>query len=188
MENLQLWRADALSFSGHDESLAKKTPIILDVEASGFGRGSYPIEIGVVLSDGSVYQWLIKPLDHWTHWRSEAESIHGLSRDLLFSEGRPVAVVAAELNQILAGTKVFSDGWGVDSSWLALLFHEAGLLQRFRLDSIYSLLNEPQIEYWSQYQAVITQEKGVALHRAATDAKITQETFLRIKEANLSAP
>ena len=29
------------------------TPIVIDVEASGFGKGSYPIEVGVVLPDGS---------------------------------------------------------------------------------------------------------------------------------------
>ena len=29
-------------------------PAILDIEASGFGRGSYPIEIGYYLPDGQV--------------------------------------------------------------------------------------------------------------------------------------
>ena len=30
-------------------------PIIIDIEASGFGRGSYPIEIGYHMPDGESY-------------------------------------------------------------------------------------------------------------------------------------
>ena len=41
-------------------------PPILDVEASGFGPGSYPIEIGYVLGDGTAYCTLISPAISWT--------------------------------------------------------------------------------------------------------------------------
>ena len=41
-------------------------PAVLDVEASGFGRSSYPIEIGVVFPDGHAYCTLIRPESHWT--------------------------------------------------------------------------------------------------------------------------
>jgi len=30
----------------------RKTPIIIDVEASGFGGASYPIEVGIALLSG----------------------------------------------------------------------------------------------------------------------------------------
>ena len=33
-------------------SSAQALPIVMDVEASGFGRDSYPIEIGCVMPDG----------------------------------------------------------------------------------------------------------------------------------------
>ena len=36
-------------------------PIIIDIEASGFGRGSYPIEVGLVLPDGTPHCFLIAP-------------------------------------------------------------------------------------------------------------------------------
>ena len=36
-------------------------PTILDLEASGFGRDSYPIEVGYVLPDGSSFCSLIRP-------------------------------------------------------------------------------------------------------------------------------
>ena len=48
-------------------------PTVLDVEASGFGRNSYPIEIGFVLPNGHAYCSLVKPEAHWTHWDVQAE-------------------------------------------------------------------------------------------------------------------
>jgi hypothetical protein len=36
-------------------------PFIIDVEASGFGAESYPIEIGIALAEGSKYCALIIP-------------------------------------------------------------------------------------------------------------------------------
>ena len=49
------------------------TPLIIDVEASGFGGASYPIEIGVALDDGHKYCALILPEPEWTHWDAAAE-------------------------------------------------------------------------------------------------------------------
>ena len=43
-------------------------PLIIDVEASGFGSKSYPIEIGVALNDGQRFCTLILPAPNWTHW------------------------------------------------------------------------------------------------------------------------
>jgi hypothetical protein len=34
---------------------------VIDVEASGFGRGSYPIEVGFVLPDGEAVCTLVRP-------------------------------------------------------------------------------------------------------------------------------
>lgn len=36
-------------------------PIIIDAEASGFGRDSYPIEVGVALGDASRHCYLVSP-------------------------------------------------------------------------------------------------------------------------------
>ncbi len=43
-------------------------PNIIDFEASGFGPHSYPIEIGVIRSNGDRYCSLILPADDWTFW------------------------------------------------------------------------------------------------------------------------
>lgn len=39
----------------------RKTPNNIDVEASGFGGESYPIEVGVALDDDTKYCALIQP-------------------------------------------------------------------------------------------------------------------------------
>src|SRR5690348_7840388 len=108
-------------------------PCVMDIEASGFGRGSYPIEIGVVLPDGSAYCTLIVPATDWTHWDGDAERVHGISRGLLLRHGRGPAEVARELNRRLAGREVYSDNWAHDYPWLARLFDAAGLSAQFRL-------------------------------------------------------
>lgn len=158
------------------------TPIVLDIEASGFGSGSYPIEIGVAMPDGALHVWLIKPLEDWTHWQPDAERVHGISRDQLLHEGQSPRHVADELNELLAGQTVYSDGWGVDRTWLSLLFYEANVLQGFKLDSIYGLLTESQWENWSKQRDEVLQLTGMIPHRAGTDALIIQKTFIHVKE------
>ncbi len=155
-----------------------ETPIILDVEASGFGSGSYPIEIGVAMPDGSLHSWLIRPLKEWTHWQDSAENIHGISRERLLNEGQNLRHVADELNMLLQGKIAYSDGWGVDRTWLAKLFHEADVIQRFKLETIYALLSEAQLERWHQTRQEVLAETGMVPHRAGTDALIIQRTFL----------
>ena len=159
----------------------ERAPIIIDIEASGFGVGSYPIEVGVAMPDGTLYDWLIEPAPHWTHWQTEAESIHGISREMLLQEGLPMADVANELNELLHNETAFSDGWGVDRAWLALLFHDAGIYQGFKIDSVYALLNEVQLDSWGEYRQAVLDDSGHVPHRAGIDAGITQKTFLHAK-------
>lgn len=153
-------------------------PIILDIEASGFGSGSYPIEIGVALSDGRLLARLIKPLPHWTHWQESAEKIHGISRERLLEEGVEPREIAMELNSLLENQTVYTDGWGVDRSWLALLFYESQVIQRFKLESIYSLLDEDQLDAWAEHRERVLALTGMEPHRAGTDALIVQDTYL----------
>ena len=80
-------------------SLAVSVPAFIDVEASGLGRGSYPIEIGISLASGDRHCWLIRPPAHWTHWDPGAEAVHHISRARLIERGRPAEEVAAELNE-----------------------------------------------------------------------------------------
>ena len=102
-------------------------PTVLDVEASGFGRHSYPIEVGYVLPDGKTYCTLIRPEPNWTHWDPQAEHLHHIARETAVARGRPASEVAQMLNTHLRGQTVYTDGWANDYSWLAALFEVADL-------------------------------------------------------------
>src|SRR5262252_1322213 len=114
----------------------KRLPNILDIEASGFGATSHPIEIGVTLTDGSKYCSLIAPRPEWTHWDEGAEKVHGVTRDVLQRHGRPAAEVAGRLNELLRSQTVYSDGWVVDKTWLDRLYYAAGMRCEFSLSAL----------------------------------------------------
>jgi len=152
-------------------------PLVIDVEASGFGPGSYPIEVGVAMSDGKVRCMIIRPQPEWQHWDEQAESLHGISREILLEFGSPVREVAEQLNQWLEGEMVYSDAWGNDSSWLALLFDAAGIRQAFKLDSLFTLLSKKQIKTWHETKDKLSSENDSQRHRASHDARIIQKTY-----------
>src|ERR1700712_3121582 len=108
-----------------------ENPIIIDVEASGFGATSYPIEVGVALDDDTKYCSLISPAPDWNHWDSDAEKVHGIARDVLQTHGKPPHEVAATLNELLEGKTLYSDGWVVDKPWLTTLLAEARMRMSF---------------------------------------------------------
>lgn len=157
-------------------------PAILDFEASGLGRGSYPIEVGYVLSDGHSNCMLIRPEPDWLDWDPEAESLHGISREQLLRHGRSVTEVARCLNHSLAGKTLYSDAWGNDQSWLALLFECAGMAAHFRLEALRSLLSETQAQLWHGTRQAVICDSRLERHRASSDARILQQTFIRTRE------
>lgn len=156
-------------------------PAVLDVEASGFGRNSYPIEVGYALPNGQVFCALIRPEPHWTHWDPEAEHIHHISRELLFAKGRPVIEVARLLNEQLRGQTVYSDGWSNDYSWLGNLFEVADLSPSFRLENLRALLLEDEADHWHEVKQQVAHERGPQRHRASADARLLQLTLLRLR-------
>ena len=91
-----------------------------------------------------------------------------------------VVEVAKNLNDVLGRRVVYSDGWGVDRSWLALLFDCAGVPQTFRLESIRALLDEEQAGRWHDAKDEITVELDLQRHRASADALIVQRALLRV--------
>lgn len=158
-------------------------PTLLDIEASGFGRGSYPIEIGLARADGSSCAFLVQPLDEWTHWDPKAELLHGISRGRLQREGHPVRQVARWLNDELGEVGLaYSDSWGYDNTWLSLLFHHAGMLPAFRLEALRILLSEAQQALWSRTKEALILERGIHRHRAGEDARLLQLTYQRTLE------
>jgi hypothetical protein len=152
----------------------------MDIEASGFGRHSYPVEIGYVLPDGRAGCMLIRPAAHWTHWNAEAEALHGITRAKLLQHGRPVAEVAGALNHDLAGRTVYCDGWAHDYAWLAALFEEAGLSPHFKLETVGRLLDERRLSRLGEARASALAELGLQRHRASNDARVLQRALQRL--------
>lgn len=56
--------------------------IFLDIEASGLGSGSFPVEIAWVSEGGAEESHLIRPAPGWTQWSRRAEALHGITRAL----------------------------------------------------------------------------------------------------------
>ncbi|MBF6057095.1 MULTISPECIES: hypothetical protein [Thiomicrorhabdus] len=158
---------------------AQKSPFIIDLEASGFGPDSYPIEVGLVLADGYRFCTLIQPIPEWTYWDDEAEKVHRISREILHKYGKPVDEVADILNELLRGMTLFSDGWVVDQPWLNKLFYAAGRRMEFFISPLEIILTERQMEIWHDAKDQLLSETELQRHRASNDAWIIQETFKR---------
>jgi hypothetical protein len=117
-----------------DEALE---PVFYDCEASCIG--GLPIEIGwafVTLATGVITSasYLIKPPATWDMqqvWDPDAQRLHGLSVDQLMADGRPPAVIARHMNEILAGRDLFADSPPDDERWLRIVFAEAGSTPTF---------------------------------------------------------
>jgi hypothetical protein len=162
-------------------------PTVLDVEASGFGRNSYPIEIGFVLPNGHTFCTLVRPEAHWTHWDAQAEATHHISRALVLARGVPVLEVARTINAQLAGQTVYSDGWVNDYSWIGLLFDAADMSPAFKLENLRVLLDDQEADQWHTVKAQVTRERGVQRHRASADARLLQLTLLRLRNGHAHA-
>lgn len=154
-------------------------PVIIDVEASGFGVGSYPIEIGVVLGDRTTHCYLIKPEPEWVHWDAKAESLHGISREVLMERGRSPREVAECLNRILLGQTVYSDAWSYDASWIGKLYDKAELVQGFKVETLRAILSDQQLLTWDSTRERVEEELALKRHRASSDAMIIQTVFER---------
>lgn len=154
-----------------------KNPIIIDLEASGFGPQSYPIEVGIVLENGDRFCTLISPEEEWTHWSDSAEALHGIARVNLIAAGKSARRVAEQLNGWLEGKTVYSDGWVVDKPWLTKLFYAAGVEMKFQVSSLEMIMTEPQILLWDETKVRVTEEAKLPRHRASNDAWLIQETY-----------
>jgi hypothetical protein len=156
-------------------------PIIVDVEASGFGSGSYPIEVGFALSNRKTFCSLIQPCSDWVHWSDEAASVHGITREALQESGRTIEDIAQWLNDSFGNNVVYSDAWSHDMSWLGKLFDRADVTPTFRIDSILTLLNQDQIERWGAIKENVQTILHLERHRASRDALIIQCTYMLAK-------
>jgi hypothetical protein len=101
-------------------------PVFLDFEASSLSKHSYPVEVAWVFEDGRSRSFLIKRTPGWTDWSSEAEALHGISRDQLDNEGVDVAVIVDEMVATLANQELYASAPSWDGKWLSALLRAAG--------------------------------------------------------------
>lgn len=101
--------------------------VFLDFEASSLGKTSYPIEVAWVFEDGRSESHLIRPAPHWTDWDEESETIHGIARATLLSDGVPHDAVAKRMIDVLAGHALHASAPSWDGKWLSTLLRAAGL-------------------------------------------------------------
>ena len=153
----------------------------LSMEASGTGPGSYPIEVGFVLPDGTSYCTLIRPPPHWTHWDTRVERSHRIARETTVLHGRDVAEVARQLNSRLAGRTLYCDGATDARTWLELLFDAAGGRPAFSLEDLRVLLSDREAAFWHVVRQQVATEMRLQRHRASADAKILQSTLARLR-------
>nr|WP_252728183.1 hypothetical protein [Alteromonas sp. C1M14] len=156
----------------------KSPPTILDIEASGFGSASFPIEVGVKRHDGARFCRLIQPYKWWTHWDKEAELLHGLTRQTLHEHGVQGASVCHDLNVFLNDQTVYSDGWVVDYPWLIKLYAAAGVAMTFKLSALEYILSESQMQTWHEVKTQLLAQQSGSRHRASVDAELIQQTFI----------
>lgn len=141
---------------------------IIDIEASGLGNNSYPIEVAFCDIDGGQrYTTLINPetAGDWESWDMYAEeAVHGISREQLREHGRDVISVANDLTRLLGGQDVYSDAPQVDGVWLRKLFESLGRDNPVRLRALRDI-------YCSAYQNRIDSRlaKLERPHRALND-------------------
>lgn len=98
--------------------------LIIDIEASGLGQTSFPIEIGLAaLDDDFTWSALIRPDPDWTddEWDEIAAELHGLTPVQLQREGRPAHDVARDLWAVIAQCELFCDAPVQDGHWLERL-------------------------------------------------------------------
>lgn len=157
-------------------------PVIIDIEASGFGKGSYPIEIGYYTPGGQSFCSLIRPEASWTHWEDSAEAVHGISREQLATHGKPAVEVCLALNRSLRGQRVYCDAWAYDYVWLSVMYDAVDLVPSFEFKDIRELLSECEKARWHATRAKVEARLVLQRHRASGDARTLFETLLEARQ------
>jgi DNA polymerase III epsilon subunit-like protein len=171
----------------------------LDFEASSLGKHGYPIEVAWVLATGEEESHLIQPAPSWVDWDTKAETIHGISRDLLKAEGHPVEEVAQRMVSILSSHCLYVTAPSWDGKWLsrllrgaglprhALRLHDTELAHRRVVREVLLSSSVPAALHKSIMQSILSQaeqhddELGPAVHRALADARREHRLWLDIR-------
>lgn len=146
---------------------------IIEYEASGIDKQSYPLYVGIFNGTDSYYS-TIKPLPEWTHWDYSSQAIHHLKRLDLVQSGKSPPEVAQSLNHKLVGETVYCDSDYWDDYWNKRLFDGAGLQAGFEIRDLRALFErEPElISEFYRLKHSLPGSMSLTLHHALDDAKI----------------
>nr|WP_183982459.1 transcriptional regulator [Sphingomonas jinjuensis] len=172
--------------------------VFLDFEASSLSDHSFPVEVAWVFQDGRSESHLIRPAPDWTDWDAEAEAIHGLSRDMLATDGEPHEVVASRMVEALADHELFASAPSWDGKWLSALLRGAGLPRHaLRLRDTDEAMRATATEILQgvvpgarldvEVHALVAQanagKQADPAHRALADAQEEYATWCRLRQA-----
>jgi hypothetical protein len=157
----------------------------MDIEASGLGTGSWPVEIGWALPFGPKRNGavLIRPVPEWTHWSSVAEThFHKISRQTLDREGMAPGEALARVEEALYGCEIYVEDPAEDRTWFSRLVAAAGRETALRLHDAHGLF-EAQALRRRHNLTDIRREVSVRFphsHRAGADALQLAEIWRRL--------
>lgn len=163
-----------------------RMPCFGDFEASGLSRESYPIEIAWSLPSGEICSRLIRTELAWgDYWDAAAEDLHGISRQMLQTEGASAVDVTTTMNRELSGETVYFDGGDYDRRWLSQLFDAVGVQPTFQFGDFELLLALAGVRderHWLESEMRARVDIGdLKLHRAAHDVKFLQRWYVRAR-------
>ncbi len=174
-----------INLNKHNFSLDEEF-IFLDIEASGLGSGTYPIEVAYASCTAGKGSYLIKPTEEWINngsWCLNAESsIHELSQDMLAQHGVDPVDVAHALNDALCGRLVLCNDLNYDGVWLTKIFEAARVGVQFLLTDVSFLY-----EFWGKDKTRLFKQSYEAIvpsttHRALPDAQRFVDAFNMTKK------
>ncbi|MEM8935920.1 MAG: hypothetical protein AAGC77_05890 [Pseudomonadota bacterium] len=150
----------------------------LDLEASGLGAWSWPIEVGWCFLDGEPETHLLRPAPQWSmgSWDQNAQALHKITIEDLQQRGESLESVCKRLNAVLQNARVYSDAPDWDGFWLYRLFEAGGVRQQFEVEDFggfFTGIARRDIE------GLIRTAQDVAphTHRAGDDALHMREIF-----------
>ena len=157
---------------------------LIDIEASGLGIDSYPVEIAILV-DNRLFSWLIVPEESWQYWDKTAESMHGISREILISQGKVARFVADAINDAMTNSNglLYSDAAEWDADWLKTLFDAVGAVADFHILPVGDLLAGAAFRQFQQKREEIANSGKYRPHRAEQDIRIIHAALIAVCQA-----
>ena len=150
----------------------------IDLEASGLGPSCWPTEVGwAVIEDGRIIAGsvLIRPPREWRDrpgsWMMDAQTITGITPEMLDQQGVSPAEAFARFTAATAGRVLITDNPEADGEWLGQLAATAGADDEIDLADLEAVIRMIQASPRDRFMAEAAAKALVPLvHRAEPDA------------------